>query len=288
MLGDPEAVADGDVPEALPTEATETELETEVVETEGNEEEQPVDDEDDLDWEGKKYRLPKALKSKIENLDRDYTQKTQKAAETRRELEAREAQIAQQAQASEAELKTRATVITLEEQIKSYADLTEAQWRQWEAEDPLAANQGYRHFSMLSQKHQAALSDLNKQQNERSEQAKSEFSKRLQDTENFARTIPGWTPEVGGKIADYAASKGIDRAVLEANITPAFYDILHKAWIGDQALRKQAAPKTAAATVEPTKTVSGRANPLPATGLDDRLSIDEWNKRRNAQLAAKR
>ncbi len=285
MLGEPEAVAESDVSEEAPSaEVAETEVETEVVETE----EQPVDDDEDFDWEGKKLRLPKALKSKIENLDRDYTQKTQKVAETRKELEARASEIEQQAKASEAELKTRATVITLEEQIKPYADLTQAQWQQWAQEDFIAADQGWKLHQHLIQRHQAALNDLTKLQNERSEQAKSEHSKRLQDTENFARTIPGWTPEVGGKIADYAASKGIDRATLEANITPAFYDILHKAWIGEQALRKQAAPKPAPTTVEPTKTVTGRANPLPPTGLDDRLSQDEWLKRRNAQIAARR
>ena len=55
---------------------------------------------EDVDWEGKKYAVPKELKDALMRQS-DYTRKTQEIAETRRALEAKEAEIQQRAQVEE-------------------------------------------------------------------------------------------------------------------------------------------------------------------------------------------
>jgi hypothetical protein len=57
--------------------------------------------------------------------------------------------------------------------------------------------------------------------------------------------------------------------------------------IGAEAIKRTSAPpKTMQQATQPLTKVTARANP-PATGLDDRLSAEEWMKRRNAQLSKK-
>jgi hypothetical protein len=69
-----------------------------------------------VDYDGKQYQVPKALKAGI-MMQADYTRKTQEVAEQRRELESRSQQIAQQAQASEEELTARATLIGINQSL---------------------------------------------------------------------------------------------------------------------------------------------------------------------------
>src|SRR5215204_4003947 len=51
---------------------------------------------EEVERAGKKYRIPAALKGEL-MMQSDYTKKTQEVSETRKALEAREAEIAQQA-----------------------------------------------------------------------------------------------------------------------------------------------------------------------------------------------
>jgi hypothetical protein len=89
------------------------------------------------------------------------------------------------------------------------------------------------------------------------------------------------------KITDFATKElGFDWNTLKGAYTPAVYRTLYLAHIGHAALQKQTtAPKPATpAVTQPLTKITARANP-PLTGLDDRLSAEEWTKRRNAQVA---
>jgi hypothetical protein len=56
--------------------------------------------------------------------------------------------------------------------------------------------------------------------------------------------------------------------------------------IGAEAIKRTTTPpKQQQQAAQPLTKVTARANPV--AGLDDRLSADEWLKRRNAQLAKK-
>jgi hypothetical protein len=65
---------------------------------------------------------------------------------------------------------------------------------------------------------------------------------------------------------------------------PRVIKLLHAAWAGHQLQLKSAAATKAANSeaAKPLPTVSG--NTPAEKGLSDKLSVDEWMKRRNAQL----
>jgi hypothetical protein len=242
---------------------------------------------EEFDWNGKRIRAPKGLKEGVMK-NADYTQKTQAVAERQRELEAYEQQIAQQAQATDAELDARASLKNLDVRIKPYADLTEQQWIQWEAEDPLAAQQGWRTYQMLHQDQNKAKEQLTTLQTQRAEAAKSADSIRFQETDKFARSIPGWTPEVGPKIAEYAASRGIDRQTLEANINPALYGILYDAMIGQKALQKPPTAPLPPSNLKPLTVVGSKTNaPVRKSITDPNLSMEEYASMRKEQIERK-
>lgn len=232
---------------------------------------------------GKKYQLPKELESEI-LMQGDYTKKTQAVSERQRELDAREERIKQQAQVSEEELHERATLVNVKGQLEQYQNVD---WDALENEDPMSAQKHWRTFQTLQQKYGQLNHNLSQRNEIRTREAQQDTAKRIEETYNFAKNnIPGWTPEVDSKIEKFVQSKGISKEALAPLLTPQAYEILHLAWVGSQTLQKQTtAPKPAAQpAAQPLIKVTARANP-PVTGLDDRLSQDEWLKRRNAQLS---
>lgn len=239
----------------------------------------PEDELEEFEFDGKKLKGTRGFKESLLR-QADYTRKTQETAAKARELEAREAQILQQAAASDEEMKDRAKLISVQEQLKPFADLSDHDWQQWEADDPLAAQQGWRRFQMLKGQHQETVNSLAAKQYERTEVARRQDAERLQQTRRFAETLPGWTPEVGKKIADFAQSEGISLDVLEANITPQFYGILYKAMLGDQAMRKPRQQPKQAAT-KPLSTVAARTN-APARKSLAEMDMEEYAAARRA------
>lgn len=246
----------------------ETEAETTAETTEADEELE------DFEWNGKVLKAPKGLKDGV-LMHADYTKKTQEVADRRRELEAYEQQVVQQARASEEELTARATLVHLDTQLKQYENVD---WDRWEAEDPLAAGQGWRRFQSMEKQKEATANELAAKQYQRTEQAKQETAKRLQETAEYAKKLPGWTPDVGQEIRDLAEKQwGIPFEALQENITPQFYDILYHARIGLRALQKQTtASKTPPQLqAKPLTVVGAKANAPVAKSLAD-MDMEEY------------
>lgn len=237
----------------------------------------------EIERNGKRWQVPKELEGEF-MMQADYTKKTQNVSAKERELEARAAQIAQQAQFAEEEMTERATLVNVKSQLEQYAQVN---WDALENEDPMSAQRHWRNYQTLKDQHAQLAGNLQQRQEFRTREAQQEAAKRIEETRNFAqKEIPGWSPEMDGKILEFTQSMGIDKTALQQTMNPQVYKILHHAWIGYQALQKQAAPPKASAqpAAQPLTKITARANP-PVTGLDDRLSAEEWMKRRNAQLA---
>jgi Asp-tRNA(Asn)/Glu-tRNA(Gln) amidotransferase A subunit family amidase len=221
---------------------------------EGEELAQPEEDLEEFDWNGKKIMGPKGLKDGV-LMQADYTRKTQEVAETKKQLEARAAQIEQQFKASDEEMNARAAMISIESDLKSYENVD---WDKWEAEDLFAAQAGYRKYQQLKDARGQVAGYLGERQKARTEQTQLETTKRLQETRQFAETqIKGWTPELDSKITDFATKElGFDWNTLKSAYNPIRLPALYLAHIGHAALQKQTtAPKPAAA--------AGRSNPSP-------------------------
>jgi len=197
------------------------------------------------------------------------------------EVAALEAEAEQEFNVSQEVLGARAQLQNIDQQLKQYEGVN---WNQYDPEDPVAElemQRHYRNFQMLKEQRGEVSGFLQHQQTTRAEQAKQETDKRLRETREFAeKKIPGWTPEIDAKITEFATSKGFTRETLLNAYSPPVYEILHLAWLGQQSIEKQRAkPAPAPAPTQPLTKVATRATPI--TGLDDRLSAEEWIKRRN-------
>jgi hypothetical protein len=226
-----------------------------------------------IDVDGKQYQVPKAVKAGI-MMQADYTRKTQEVAAQRRELEGRAQQIAQQAQASEEEMTARATLIGVNQAIQQYANVN---WDQLEQEDPIAAQTHWRRYQTLQDQQRKISTDLFVRQNERTQQAKQETAKRLEETRAYAeKNIKGWTPELDVKMTEFAVNElGFDRVELGNATNPQVYRALYLAWLGQQALSKQAKPVASATPPTPLKTVGAKASPAANKSLAD-MSMEEY------------
>jgi chaperonin cofactor prefoldin len=269
------------------TQEVELENDNEVVEgEEGEGEGEQLDPElADVEYEGKAYKLPPELKDALLRTA-DYTRKTQEVAEQRKTVEAKMAEAQAAYQTSQEVIEARAVAHHIDSQLKQYENVN---WQALENEDPMAAMSHWRQFQQLQQQRGQVAQYLDKTQNDLSEQAKQATAARLRETRAFAeKELKGWTPELDNKITEFATKDlGFSVDSLRDQYTPQVYRTLYLAHIGHLALQKQtAAPKPSAPAAQPLTKVTTRANP-PPSGLDDRLSMDEWTKRRNAQLAKK-
>jgi hypothetical protein len=238
----------------------------------------------DVEYEGKVHKLPPELKDALLRTA-DYTRKTQEVAELRKAAEARQAEADKAYQTSQDVIEARAIIHNVDSQLKQYESVN---WQQLENEDPMAAMSHWRQFQMLKEQRGQVAQYLDKTQAEMSEKLAQETDKRLRETRAFAeKEIPGWTPEVDVKIVGFAEKDlGFTREQLLNSLSPAVYKTLHLAMIGAEAIKRTTTPpKQQQQAAQPLTKVTARANPV--AGLDDRLSADEWLKRRNAQLAKK-
>ena len=94
---------------------------TDQAETDGAEDGQPEDDTEEVDWDGTKYRIPKALKPGL-LMQADYTRKTQELAEQRRHVEQHVQSLSQQAELQQATLEHRVNLRTVEQQLQQFSN----------------------------------------------------------------------------------------------------------------------------------------------------------------------
>jgi hypothetical protein len=197
----------------------------------------------------------------------DYTKKTQAAAEMKKALDTREAEIVQQAAATEEELRDRAVLLGVNAQIEQYKDVD---WVTLARTDPVGYNEHRARFDQLRAAAEETAASLKTKQAERTQKAERELANRVEETLKFAREkIPGFKPELIENLVQFAQAEGIPEEAIKANWSPALLNLLHKANIGNLTLQKQAnLPKPAPAIpLTPLNTVSGKTTPAARTDL---------------------
>lgn len=260
-----------------------TELDTEGSQPEIDGEEGQSDDEEFEAEDGTKYLVPKPLVPYLMR-NKDYTQKRQADAETARTLEAQKADVEERAKVTEEELDARAELKTVTKELDRFKDYDFAAYQQHRQTDPLAAEETWNYVQYMNNQKAALDQKIGAVQSQRTEKAQQDLAKRVQDTVSWAqKEIPNWKPDLTETLIKFAAENGVPEAQLKANWSPTFYKLLHRAHLGDQLLKKQAAPKPKEPPPEPLRIVKGKSTPS-TTALSDDLSPDEWMKRRQAQL----
>lgn len=254
---------------------------------EGSEEEAPEgqseDDLDDLELDGKKYRVPKALIAE-RMMQADYTRKTQELAEQRRQIDAEHAQREQSAQAFREDI---GKVHALETQAAAFQAITTDQWAQLYADDPDQYRQLQGQHERIKLDLDRAKSDLTAKEQTRLQEASASRAKAVQEAATvLTRDIPGWSPDYAGKLATFATQTfGVTMDELRDTTDPRMWKLIHAAYGNDQKAKTNAkvAQQEKVASVTPAAVVKGAAS--APTGLADNLSTAEWMRRRNAQAA---
>ncbi len=265
-------------------------------ETEGAENGQPEDDAEDVDYEGAKYRVPKVLKDALLR-QADYTRKTQELADQRRHVEQHVQSLSQQAELQQATLEHRVNLGIVEHQLEQFRN---TDWKAYRAEYGVdAAEDAKDKWQQYREAHaelKAAIANAQTDLGQISERSRANAI--AQADQVLSREIEGWSPQFVQDLAGYVATEfGITPQELQDSAinpdgtadTRTFKVLarLHKAetelaTLKAQNTKAQQAAKQAAVT--PAKAVGQRAGGYKP-GLDDSLPMDEWVRRRNAQLA---
>lgn len=260
-----------------------------------------VEEEDELDIDGFKLKLPKSKAEKL-NAERlmqaDYTRKTQAHAE---EVKAFEAKRQADAQADENELEARGTLRALSNQIARYENIDWTTWQQQAAAtdaqnfDNAATAQfnaewlKYQQFKDAKDKTTAYLGNLSHERRSKEQQdeakARDDFAKLTEEgTPAIKKAIPDWGRATAAKLfEDSAKTYNLTREEISGAGEREILILSDAAkWRQHQAKTKTAQTAQAQTELKPAAKIGGAA---PKTGLDDRLSGEEWQRRRNAQLA---
>ncbi|MCW5615903.1 MAG: hypothetical protein KIT32_12350 [Rhodocyclaceae bacterium] len=249
---------------------------------------QALDDSEEVEYEGNKYKVPKAIAPALLR-QADYTKKTQEVAETRRTLEAdkrtlegEKRQLQEHARAVTEDLEDHAQLYASRKQLEQFQNVN---WDQLDSEDPIRSQALWRQFQMLQNNHNAIASRLQAKMYERNSRSTAEAARMREQTRSaLAKEIPNWSDKTEHDLTDYAVKHGYKpeevKLALDTDSRP--FRFLHKAFLYDQLIEKQRQAAKAQAPAEPVKPVgTGR---VPVQGLHDNLSTEEWIKRRNAQL----
>lgn len=299
------AEADAPVEEAAVEAAAETQTDDQTQDTEGEDGvdgEQPGDQtetvEDDLEeveWEGKKARIPPEFKAALLRTQ-DYTVKTQELAETRRALEARDTSLAQQAEAIEALRVDHGRVASLEERVAEFAKLP---WDDLREADKDTYRDLRDEYAEAKDKLATAKTELSTKADGLRLERERATATALQETgKELAKSIKGWSPQVAQQIVEHATTKyGVDLQEMRELADPRIWRALHDGMTAQAELAALKAKQTkaqghqAAQSTTPAAKVGGGTAPNARRTTDasgDGLSTAEWMKREDEREAAAR
>lgn len=250
----------------------------------GNPIAEPADsDSEEIEHEGRKYRVPKALKDSFLR-QADYTRKTQEVAEQRRAVEA-ERQAVQRATQEELGVYAQATSFGAQISQLDQAAAQQGGWAAWVRDDPFAANEAHMTRTELERARHYATGRLAQLQQQRAAAAQQDSARRVGEAASVLEREIGWSPTkaaevLEGGIREYRFDRSEIESFEDARMVLALHDALQ--WRAHQKKTKTAQRHQAAQQVRPAARVQARA--APPAGLDDRLPADEWVRRRNEQL----
>lgn len=281
--------ADQTAPE---TASQEVEQETELLQTEPEQQEevtegeQPEEEFDEIEHDGAKHKIPKALKP-LFLMQSDYTRKTQEVAEQRKAVEAERENVKKTVEFERQLTAEIGRVKVFDETLEQY---TKVDWASLRAQNPEQANAAFQDYIQLKDQRDKLASKVHDDLQKRQADQQREFAKRVEEGQQvLLRDIPGWSPELANKLVTYAKSAGLtDADIASYQDNPRAVKLLHSAYLGQQLLDKQKAaaraPVKTDTPVQPLKQVARKPSGAAKPGLHDDLSPDEWRKRRDEQL----
>lgn len=239
------------------------------------------DDSEEVEHEGQKYRIPKALKSAL-MMNADYTRKTQELADLRRSAETERTRYQQ---ASAEHVQALAAVHSIDQQLNQFQQVN---WQQLSDEDPIQAQKLWMQYTQLKDSRQQIAGQVQQMEQQRAFETQQATAKRIEEGQAILkRDIPNWGPDTARQINDFAAKEfGFQPQELAQVIDPRVVKILHAAMVGTQLVKKQQegakSGANQAADIKPVTRVGG--NNAPARRDMHSMPIGDWMKARSEQL----
>ena len=217
------------------------------------EDEEPEAEAVDVNYDGKDYSVPPALKDALMRQS-DYTRKMQDVSGKRKELEAATQTLQRDSELHQTHIDEVATIKAIDQQLQAYEAVD---WETAYNDDPVEAMKLDRQQRGLQDNKTQALARFQENQREAFELQRGEHAKLLEKGQTALEAdIPGWNAEMAEKTRKYALKAGLSETEASRVINPIHVKVLHKARLYDELVAKQAAkPKPAPA--QPAAKVKG-------------------------------
>lgn len=283
--------------EPVPTQETEEVLdvsETEEVETDEeseqtDEESAPEeDDSEEIEHNGEKYKIPKALKDAF-LMQQDYTKKTQEVAESRKAFEAQQEQFKAVAEFQNNHLQEIVKLNQLDQQLAQFNNVN---WQELIDNDPVEAMKLDRTYRQLKDAFIETQGNIQQAQQAYTLHAQQEAAKRIEQSRaTLASEIKDWSPTIGKEVGEYLKSYsrvGVNDQVIK-EIDAGVYGTLpiilaRKAQLYDQLMSKQAKPANKAPPPPVTK-VGAKATVSKSPEAMTDKEFAAWRQRQIKQRA---
>jgi hypothetical protein len=210
----------------------------------------------------------------------DYTQKTQKLADERRQVEmqtqalkAQEDALRQSAQTQQAFIKDIAKVTSIDEQIAQYEAVD---WNALSDNDPVQAQKLYIQYQQLQNKRTQTLTEMQQKKQYLDQQAEIQSNSRLEKAKaELLEAFPNWNADMAREIRESGKSYGFSDDELSTVVDPRMVKVLHEA----AQYRKLQAQKGA---VE--KKVTGKPSVVKPGAKDSGASVKSKDNQLRQQL----
>lgn len=275
-LAETPELAQSDAPEAQPTEQPETDQSSDDapdLDTQGTDPEF-----EEVEYEGKRYALPKELKDAILRQS-DYTRKTQELAQQREQSAAEIATEKARIEADRANFQAAARLVALDDRLQQFANVD---WQALSQSDPVAAQQQFFQYQQLKDARGGLVAQIQQHESQRALQEREAIARAMQQAnEVLGREIKGWSPEVAKELRAVAKSLGADDKSVDSIREPWVVRALYaQKVLSEMTAKAQAKPPPPPATV--VKTVTGGAQ--RAAVDPDKMTPEQFAKWRNADL----
>lgn len=275
-LAETPELAQSDAPEAQPTEQPETDQSSDDapdLDTQGTDPEF-----EEVEYEGKRYALPKELKDAILRQS-DYTRKTQELAQQREQSTAEIAAEKARIEADRANFQAAARLVALDDRLQQFANVD---WQALSQSDPVAAQQQFFQYQQLKDARGGLVAQIQQHESQRALQEREATARAMQQAnEVLGREIKGWSPEVAKELRAVAKSLGADDKSVDSIREPWVVRALYaQKVLSEMTAKAQAKPPPPPATV--VKTVTGGAQ--RAAVDPDKMTPEQFAKWRNADL----
>jgi len=244
-------------------------------------------DDEEFDADGEKYRVPKALKAKLDagfQRHADYTQKTQAIAEDRRNFEVAQQEFVIRQQFQQQHIEKIADVRAIDRQLEQYQKLD---WNSITDADPVQALKLDRQMRELQQQRASTVQSIDNAQRHAQSESSQATARRLNDArESLTRDIPGYgTPALTKALVETAKALGYRPEELENINDPRPIKLLHEAHLYRTLLAKSKAAAKAESTtpVNPITRITGAKAAVSKSPSD--MSDKEFATWRHRQIA---